>query len=800
MNGFMLDTRIALRRLIRHRQTTLVFMATLAVGLTAAATATGVVRALLLRPLPFTTLDRLVLVRDDVPVTGVEQRLPVTPADVAALRTRGAAFEQIAAFRFRARTLGTGADAEPIHVAETSASFWPVLDLRATVGRTFGTDEEAPGRDSIAVLSETFWRQRFGGAPMTGRAILIDGRPFVVAGIVPGRYPPAVDVWVPLALSSSEWEDRRTRSLQVIGLLRKGVTASSAEADARRVAGALAVEDPDTHRGRSFRLLPLRAEQYEFTLSLFSVVEIVALCVLLVAAANAVTMFTVNVLDGRSEAAVRAALGASALRIARPYVLEAAALAAAAGLLAIVMARWATALVRQGVPPGIAKWIAGWDEMQLDTPLALTTWGVAALLGAAIGAWSGIRGARGDLAATIASEQRVVSSPARRRGLVLGLQAVASIVLLSGALLFTVGLGDIRATYRAYDPDRVFLARATAGAHRYPTPADVVAFFERAAAAGAALPGVRVAGLVQNAPASNVSSPERGIWPAEEPPAKGTIAPTTDIQIADPRGLAALDVSIESGRSFRDGDTALAPRVALVSRQLARRLWDDRDPLGRRVTVDDGSQWQIVGVVEDIRLNWYDGGPRPTLYLPHAQTAARAMTLVLRADGSAAALAGPFGTALRRVERDPPPLRTYTLSQEVNDALAPLVTLAWLLGALAIVALALATAGIYGSAATAAASRTREMGIRLVLGARPDTLARLVISTVVRPVGIASAIGVPATIALAWWLSRLTFGLLTPDPVVPIGVAALLLSAAVLGAWIPSRRAARVDPIVALRG
>ena len=533
MNGFILDARLALRRLTRRRQTTIVFMATLAIGLTAAATATGVVRALLLRPLPFTTLGRLMLIRDDVPVTGVEQRLPVTPADVVALRRRGAAFEHVAAFRFRARTLGTGTGAEPIHVAETSASFWPALDLRATVGHTFGTDEETPGRDGIAVLSELFWQQRFGGAPMIGRAILIDGRPFVVAGIVSARYPLAVDVWVPLALSSSEWEDRRTRNLQVIGLLREDVSASSAEADARRVAAALAVEYPDTHRGRSFRLLPLRAEQYEFTLGLFSVVEIVALCVLLVAAANAVTMFTVIVLDGRSEAAVRAALGASVLRIARPYVLEAVALAAAAGLLAIVMARWATALVRQGVPPGIAKWIAGWDAVQLDVPLALTTWVVAAVIGAAIGAWSGIRGARGDLPATIACEARVVSPPGRRRDLVLALQAVASVVLLSGAVLFAAGLGDIRATYRGYDPDDVLLARATAPAHRYATPADVVAFFERAATAGAALPGVRVAGLVQNAPASNVSSPERGIWPSEEPPAKGTRPPTADVQIAE---------------------------------------------------------------------------------------------------------------------------------------------------------------------------------------------------------------------------------------------------------------------------
>jgi putative ABC transport system permease protein len=799
MNGLILDLRLTLRRLSRRPVTAVIFVVTLALGLTAAATATGVVRALLLRPFPFATLDRLMLVRDDVPVTGVEQRLPVTPADVVALRTRGGAFEQIAAFRYRARALGAGADAEQIHVAETSASFWPALDLQAAVGRTFGIDEETPGRDAVAVLSQIFWQERLGSAPMIGHVILIDGRPFTIVGVVSARYPLAVDIWVPLALSPSEWEDRRARNLQVIGLLKKRVTVASAGADARRVAAALAAEYPDTHRGRSLRLLPVRAEQYEFTLGLFSVVEIVALTVLLVAAANAFTMITVNVLDGRSEAAVRAALGASVFRIVRPYVLEAAALAAGAGLLAIVMALWTMPLVRRGVPPGITKWIAGWDAIRLDAPLALTTWGVAAVIGAAIGAWSGIRSARGNLAATIACGDRAVTPPSRRRGLVLALQAGVSVVLLSTAMLFTAGLGDVRATYTTYGPDRVLLARANASAHRYATPTDVVAFFERAASAAAALPGVRVAGLVQNAPASNVSSPVRSLWPVEEPPAKGTPAPTADIQIADPRGLVALGVAVGQGRPFRDSDSAAAPRVALVSRQLAIRLWGVRDPLGRHVTLDDSSQWQIVGVVEDIRLNWYDGGTRPTLYLPHAQTAARAMTLILRADGSPAALVGPLGAAIRHVDRDPPPLRTYTLRQEVDDALAPLLTLAWLLGALAIVAIALATSGIYGIASAVAASRTREMGIRLVLGARPQSLARLVLGAAARPVGIGCAVGIPATIGLAWWASAFTFGLLALDKMVPMVVAGLLLAAAALGAWLPSRRAARIDPIIVLR-
>jgi predicted permease len=566
------------------------------------------------------------------------------------------------------------------------------------------------------------------------------------------------------------------------------------------VAGSLAETYPDTHRGRSLRLLPLRAEQYEFTLSLFSVVQIVALGVLLVAAANALAIMTINVLENRGEAAVRAALGASLARVVRPYVLEAAMLSACAGLLAILLTGWTVPLVRRGVPPGIAKWIAGWEAVRPDATLALATWGVAAAIGIGVGIWSGIRGARESLARSIALAGRTIGrAPGRVREAALALQAGISVVLLSAAALFGGGIADVHGAFGSYDLDRVLLARVSAPAHRYPAEADVVSFFQRAVAAAAELPGVRLAGLIQNAPASNVPNPVRGVWSVEAPPPAGTPVPTADVQSADPRGLAALGVRIKNGRSVLDSDMSGAPRVALVSRQLANRLWGTQEPLGRLVAVDDGSRWRVVGVVEDIELNWYDGGPRPTLYLPHAQTAGRGMTLVLLANGSPEALAAPLRAALRSVERDPPPIRSYTLRREVDDSLAPLLTLAWLLAALAAIALALATAGIYGLARSVVAMRRREMGIRVALGARPGTLARLVLEVVARPVGLGCAVGVPVAMLLARWLGAHTFGLLALEPAVPVGIGALLMTAAALGAWSPSRRASRIDPAVVLR-
>jgi predicted permease len=800
MNGLVLDLRLALRRLRRRSGGAAIFVVTLALGLTSAATATGIVRALLWRPLPFSTLDRLMLVRDDVPVTGVEQRDPVTPADVDALRKRGSAFEQVAAFRFRTRTLGTGIDAEQVHVAETSASFWQALDVQAALGRTFDREEEIPGRDAVVVLNEMFWRERMGGVPALGRSLVIDGRQFSVIGVVTARYPLAVDAWVPLALSPAESQDHRTRSLQVVALLTPGLTTAAAEADARRVAASLAVEHPDTHRGRSFRLLPLRAEQYEFTLTLFSIVQIVAMGVLLVAVANAVTIMSVKVLDGRPDAAVRAALGADLFRVVRPFVLEAAILSSSAGALALLLALWVLPLVRRGIPAGIAKWVAGWDAIQVDVPLAVVTWGAATSIGLIVGVWSGVRGVRGRLATTIALGGRgTVGTPGRGREIVLGLQAAVSVVLLTAAVLFGTGLSDVRGDYRGYDPDHVLLARTTAPSHRFATDAEVVAFFERSAANAGTLPGVRLAGLMRNAPASNVSSPTSGVWPVEDPPAKGTRPPTADVQVVDPNGLAAIGVPVVRGRSFAAGDNADSAPVALVSRQLAGRLWSDRDPLGRRLAFDDGAERRIIGVVEDVQLNWYDGGPRATVYLPLAQTAARGMTFVLRTTGSPAALSAPLAAAVQRAASDPPPLRIYTLRDEVDDSLAPLVTLAWLLVALAGIALALSTAGIYGIAASSVALRVREMGIRIMLGAAPRSIVGLVLRVVVRPVAAGCLVGVPAAAALAIWLESHTFGLLALAPAVPVGIAALLLAAAAGGAWIPSRRAAGIDPIVALR-
>jgi ABC-type lipoprotein release transport system permease subunit len=217
------------------------------------------------------------------------------------------------------------------------------------------------------------------------------------------------------------------------------------------------------------------------------------------------------------------------------------------------------------------------------------------------------------------------------------------------------------------------------------------------------------------------------------------------------------------------------------------------------LALDGGVECLVVGLVEDVQLNWYDAGPRPTVYLPHAQTAARGMTYVLRTTGSPATLAAPLAAAVRSVERNPPPLRAYTLREEVDDSLAPLLTLAWLLIALAVVALGLAMAGIYGTTASSVALRTREMGIRFVLGARPRSLIPLVLRVALRPVAFGCLAGVPASAGLAYWLGSHTFGLLALDPVVPLGIGVLLLVSAAVGALIPSSRAARVDPIVTLR-
>ncbi|HSC26338.1 MAG TPA: FtsX-like permease family protein, partial [Vicinamibacterales bacterium] len=516
---------------------------------------------------------------------------------------------------------------------------------------------------------------------------------------------------------------------------------------------------------------------------------------------NSVTIMTVNVIDSRSEAAVRTALGASFRRVIRPYVIEAVTLSVCAGLLAVVATGWTIPLVRRGVPPGIAKWIAGWDAVRPDASLAMTTWCIAAAIGVGIGVWSGVRGARGNLVASIAADGRTVGrASGRGREAALAIQACVSIMLLSAAVLFHGGLGQVRSAFGAFDPDHVLLARTNAPPHQFPSDTDVVSFFERAAAAGGTLYGVDLAGLVRNAPASNVPSPTLGVWSTDEPPAAGTPAPTADVQIADPRGLAALGVPIVSGRAFLDSDTSAASRVALVSRQLANRVWGDREPLGRVLAIDDGSRWRVVGVVEDVRLNWYDGGPRPTIYLPHAQTAARSMTLVLRAGtGRPETLARPLVAALRSVEPGPPPLRTYTLRQEVDDSLAPLMTIAWLLAALALVALGLAAADMYALAASVVALRTREIGIRMALGAAPRSLARLVLRAVAWPVALGAALGVPASAGLARWLGAHTFGLLALDPFVPVAIGALLMAAAALGAGNPALRAARIDPVVTLR-
>ncbi|HET9269543.1 MAG TPA: ABC transporter permease, partial [Vicinamibacterales bacterium] len=774
---------------------------TLAAGMAAATSGSALVKTLLVRPYPFPHLDRLVLVRDDAPREGVKQTGPLAPADVVSLERTTSAFEMMAAYRLRPATFGGFAEPEEIRLAETTADFWRLIDARALHGRLFVEADEAAGRNQVVVLSEQFWRARMGGADVIGREVRLLGRPFIIVGILPAafRYPLGSEAWIPLTLTPAEWTERAGQTLLTAARLKQDVTVGAADADARRVMATLAAQFPDTNQGRSVRLVPLRTEQYEFTLVLFSAAEALAIGVLIVAALNAFLVLTARAMDDLPDAALRGALGGSPWQIVRPQVLETVFVAVLASGVGLVLSQAGLAALRRGVPPGITKWLAGWDAIGLDFTLGAGVLGGGLAIGLLLGGVSAGRLSRRCGSLVLAGTRGVGASRPRGRAVFLWLQCAVSIVLLIAAAFFATALARVNRTFDAFGPDRALTARVSLTAIRYPDDADVVQYFDRLAGAARTLPGVRHAGIVRNLPASNVPSPRKPVWPEEAPPSRVADQMRADVQVVGPGALEALQVPLAGGRFFEERDAAGAMPSVIVSRLLADQLWPGRDPLGRRLVSDDGVSRTVVGVVGDVRMNWFDQTARPTLYLPHAQWPARTMMIVARTPGSADALAAPLRAQAGDIDSDQPLGEVESLAVSVADSLSPLRTLGWLLVALAIVSLGLATIGVYGVTAVSVAERERELGIRMALGATPAGLARIVVGRAVRVAVSGGAAGAVTALVAAGPIGSRAFGFFATEPLVPLGASLALWVAAAAAAWAPARRAARTDPAVTLR-
>jgi putative ABC transport system permease protein len=802
------DLQIGIRGLLRRPALLTLGTLTLAVGFAGNMTVFSILDSLLLRPYPFSELKRLVLVRE-VRAGSSQEQLRLASGDFLDLDREIETFESVAAFRYAELNLG-GGDGVPESVRGyfVTPGLFPLLRVDASVGRVFSMEEGESGGARVVLLSHGLVTRRFAGNPgVVGSRITLNGETHTVVGVMPEtlNYPRAVDVFVPLALGPAERVERNLPSLQVLARLAPEVALEAARAELDAFSRKLGERYPETHRDRAFRLIRLREEQYRYTLPMFGMLQIAGILVLLLAAANVSNLILVWRVARTREVAVKTALGAGRGTLYRQSLSECLALSGAAVLLALPLAFQAVELVRNAMPQGIATWVSGWRDIGLGANALLLGLATAALVAAGMS----LAGTRPFGSSSFAqslqggSRGTVSSGRTRLRSVLTGAQVALALLLLSSALWLLRGFEEQMSVFERLEPEGVLTARVALSSERFPDERDVQAYFVRALEAFAELPGVERVAASVNLPASNVPNEEVFFEIDGRKPGTSAEVPRCDLQTVAGDFFDLFRVATLSGRVLLASDDADAPRVLVVSESWARRHLGNEEPLGRRVRFgrrDAEGPWStIVGVVSDLKQNWFDPEPRPILYVSHLQNARNRLRLALRGKLEGYGLAEALQRKLAAIDPGQALAEPKTLEDEIADSLAPLHIIGNLLLVFAIVALLLAVTGVYGVVATSVAERTRELGLRMALGARPREVVRQVLGRTLRLTAVAVGLALPVTFAVNVLLAGRLFGVVVVSPVALAVTSALLIAVAGVAASIPARAATRVDPVRALR-
>ena len=804
----LVDLRYGFRTLRKSPGFAIVSVLTLALGIGANTAIFSMVNALLLHPYNFRNLDSLVRVWEDRGIDEGYDARYIAPADADDLRSSNGIFEGLTTYSFQSFGLGTEGDVQPILGCRVSANFFDVLAVTPAAGRLFSAAEEQPGADQVAIVSYGSWQRRFGGDPrLLGKTISLNGRAYTIVGIMPKDfdYPVPVELWVPLALTPAERADRTQLSLSALARLKREVSVSQASVVLAGFSHRLQQEFPKTNAGRRTTLLQLRKELYMFTLSLFLLLQAAAGFVLLLACANLANLVFARMIGRQREIALRAALGASRGRLGQLFLSETLLYSFAAGLVAIAASFASVRALRTSIPVGWTKWVPGWDGIRVDGSVLAFTILAALAVGVFLGLATMLHTSRVEPNKTLkeTGTGTVTRTKRRVRSALVVAQVMIALILLVCAGQTIQGFVRLANVYQGFEPDRVLRIEISLPQKVYTDNVKITNFYQQVLRGTASLSGVQHASLVTSPPASNVDNETTFFSIEGQHALKASEMPSADLQVASPDFFDTLKIASVAGRTFSDADSDGAARVALVGRGMASRFWPKGDALGHRIKLgaaDSTEPWlTIVGVVGDVRQNWWNPITRPVIYKPFAQSPQRSMTLLARTASNPISYVSAVRNVVRQMDPGIALEGINTLEEEIADSIAIVRIMGILMGIFGLVALALSSIGVYGVLSESVAQRTHEIGIRLALGADPRDLMKLILGQALKLTGIGLAIAVPCAIAISRMMASLIFGVITVDFVILCGFTALLLLVALGAGYLPARRAISVDPVVSLR-
>ncbi len=802
------DFRYGLRALRKNPGFTTIAVITLALGIGANTAIFSMVNALLLHPYDFRDLDRLVRVWESRGIDDGFDARWMTAADADDLRKGTQVFEELSTYRCQDFNLAADGNVQTARGCGVSANFFDVLGVSPALGRTFTVAEEQPGSSQVAIVSHGFWQRKFGGDPsLSEKIIRLDGRSYTIVGVMPlgFDYPVPMELWVPLALSPPERVDRAQLSLAALARLKPGVSVAQARAALEGVSRRLQQEYPLTNGDRTATLLQLRKELYLYTLPLFLLLQAAAGFVLLLASANLANLLFARVIGRQKEIAVRSALGADRRRLARLFVTETLLLSCVAGVAAIAVSFWSVKVLRTSISPEWTMWVPGWNGIQVDGTVLAFTIGLAACVGIVFGLATALHAGRVDPYDTLKKAGRgpLLGGRGKLRNALVVAQVTFALVLLVCAGLTAEGFLRLTSVYQGFQPANVLKLEIGLPEKSYAEKTSITAFYQRFLRESAVLPGASVVALSNNSPASNVDDETTLFTMEGQPVLKASEAPVADLQISSPDYFRTLRIPLVAGRVYSDADDGNAARVAVISRSMATHFWPKGDELGQRIKLgaaDAADAWMtIVGVVEDVRQNWWNPAARPTIYEPFLQAPRRSMVFLLRASSNPTSYVSSIRDVVRQMDAGIAVTEISTLEKEIADSIAIVRIMGVLMGIFGCVALVLSSVGVYGVLAESVARRTPEIGIRLALGAEPRDVMKLVLGQALKLTGLGLAIGLPLAFAVNRAMTSLIFGIVSVNLAVLAGFAALLLIVTLAAGYIPARRAMRVDPMVALR-
>jgi putative ABC transport system permease protein len=790
---------------------TMVAVVVLALGIGANTAIFSVVNAILLRPLPFQASERLVQVWHVPPPKSFPglTRFPVSPANYLDWEKQNHVFESMAIYGNRSYNMTGLGEPESVSGIAVSPEFFFVLRVQPILGRVFLSEENQDGRGKVAVLSQAFWQTHFASDPnIVGRTISLDRLSFTVVGVIASKslFPVSSDphsqpqLWTPLAWTDAERAIRGNHNYRVIARLKPGADVKQSQAEMNTISARLEQEYPNDDKGWGATVVPLRDQLVGDVRPALMVLLGAVGFVLLIACANVANLVLVKTLARQKEIAIRAALGASSVRVARQILSETLLLALTGGMLGLVFAHFGVKLI----VAFLARSLPRTTDITVDGWVLAFTLAVSVLTGVVAGLLPAIRASKTNLNDSLKQglgRTDADSSGNRTRSVLVISEVALSLVLLIGAGLMIRTLARLRNVDPGLDPHNVLTMSFSLSSTKYNKSVQQIAFYDQLLQRVRGLPGVASAGAIDFLPLGDGGSTQP-IAVEGRPALAMSEQPEVAVRAVEPSFFETMRIPLLRGRAFSTADIADRPAVILISESMAKRFWPDENPLGKRLNMSFSPEKsrQVVGVVGDVKGDGLDVlDPVATLYVPLAQQPKSSMSVVVRTSSPPNTLVSAVSAAVHEVDGEQPVLDVITMDDIVADSLSHQRFNMLLLSAFSGLALLLAAIGIYSVLAYSVRRRMREIGVRMALGARRGDILHMILGQGTKLALIGTGIGIAAAFGLTRLMASQLFGVTATDPVTFLSVATLIVLVALAACYIPARRATKVDPIVALR-